>query len=414
MNNEQEFDIVQAVKISWKKRKILLIILVVSIVIGGIYTFLFTRPMYKSSTKILIDKADASITEFVQSTDIKVEVANNMNLSTANISENVTVAFDKTTKIIEISAESNNNTQAYDMVNEYQAILKTKLETVYGIKIYNIIEQAQVANSAYNVNHLKDLIMFFVVGIIVCGVYCIFLVTFSGANIYSSISNNGITLLGKIDKENKAKSKVKSYISKNEKVIAQVKRIMTNIELNRKVSRPKTILVTSTNYGTGTTYVTSNLAMRYSKSDKKVLVIDSNFESGIEHKIFNINSEEGLTDLVEAETISLEGLSRLIKQSPISNLYVLPCGEGQIDEELLISDKIEKIINLVKNQFDIIIIDGEPILKQITSYGWANIVNAVVIVAEYSKTKIEDIVKAKNTIEDINGKVSGVVVNKAE
>lgn len=413
MNND-EFDLIQALKIAWKKRNILLSILVISIVLGIIYSFVLRTPIYKSTSKILIDKGDASISTFVCSYDIAVEVAKSLNLDGNYIDKNAKISFTPSTKIIAISATSENNEESYNIVKKYEEILKTKLESVYGVKTYNIIEQAQVSNSAHNVNHLKDLIMFFVVGIIICGVYCIFLVTFSGVSIYSSISNSGITLLGKIDKENKAKSKVKSYISKNDKVIAQMKKIMTNIQLNRKVSRPKTILVTSTNYGTGTTYVTSNLAMRYSRSDQKVLIIDSNFNTGIQHKIFNINLEEGLSDLIEADTISQEGLSKVIKQSPISNLYVLPCGEGQIDEELLITDKIEKIINLAKNQFDVIIIDGEPILKQITSYGWANIVNAVVIVAEFSKTKIEDIMKAKNIIEDIDGKISGVIVNKAE
>ena len=81
---------------------------------------------------------------------------------------------------------------------------------------------------------------------------------------------------------------------------------------------------------------------------------------------------------------------------------------------MLISEKISKIIELLKNQFDIIIIDGEPILKQISSVGWASIVDAVVIVAEYSKTKAEDLIKAKTTIENIDGKISGVVINKVE
>lgn len=412
--NDDGFDIIQVFKISWKKKYVLLTIIVISLVLGGIYTLFLTGQEYQSSTKILIDKSDASITEFVHSNDIMSEVARSLNLQASYINKNVTVTFDKTTKIIAISAISKDNHEAYNIVNKYQEILKTKLEETYDVKTYKTIEQPQIANNAYNVNHIKDLLIFLVLGVIVCGIYCIFLVTFSAENICTLIENNGITVLGKIDKENKSNSKVKSYISRNERIISQIKKIMTNIELNKKILRPKSILVTGTNYNTGTTYVTSNLAMRYSRSDKKVLIIDSNFKNGIENRIFNINSEVGLTDLIVSENISLENITETIKQSPISNIYVLSCGSIDIDEELLISEKIAKIIDLVKNQFDIIIIDGEPILKQITSYGWANIVNAVVIVAEYSKTKIEEVLKAKKIIEDIDGKISGVIVNKAE
>lgn len=414
MNNEQELDIMQAIKTVLKKKNILLIIMVISLVLGAIYTFILSRPKYQSSTKVLIDKNAPSIAEYVNSNDIMTEVATSLNAAKGHIQEAATVNFDTKTMIVTISAASANNQEAYDIVMKYNEVLKKKLEDTYGVKTYTAIEQAQVSNSPYNITHTKDLLMFLVAGIVVCGVYGIFLVTFSGSNIYSSIENSKITFLGKIDKEEKAKSKVKSYISKNERILSQIKKVMTNIELNKRVTRPKSILVTGTNYGAGSTYVVSNLAMRYSKSGKRVLVIDSNFEKGIIHKIFNIQTEKGLTDLVARKNINVENVAEVIKQSPISNIYILPCGEEAIDEELLITEKISQIIGLVKNQFDVILVDGEPILKQITAYGWASTVNAVVIVAEYSKTKIEDIMKAKRTIEDINGRVSGVVVNKAE
>lgn len=414
MNNEQELDIVQAIKTVLKKKNVLLIIMVASLVMGAIYTFIINRPKYQSSTKILIDKNAPSIAEYVNSNDIMTEVATGLNKSKGRIEEATEVTFDAKTMLITITSSSTNNQEAYNIVVKYSEVLKTKLESTYGVKAYTAIEQAQIASSAYNVTHLKDLIMFLAIGVVVCGVYGIFLVTFSGSNIFSAIENSKITFLGKIDKEEKAKSKVKSYISKNEKIVAQIKRIMTNIELNKRVTRPKSILVTGTSYGAGGTYLVSNLAMRYSKSGKRVLIIDSNFEKGIIHKIFNIDTEKGLTDLIASKNINIDSIAVVIKQSPISNIYVLPCGEEAIDEELLITEKINQIIELVRNQFDIILVDGEPILKQITAYGWASSVNATVIVAEYSKTRIEDIMRAKKTIEDINGRVSGVVVNKAE
>ena len=414
MNNEQELDIVQAIKTVLKKKNVLLIIMAISLVMGAIYTFIINRPKFQSSTKILIDKNAPSIAEYVDSNDIMIEVAKGLNKSKSRIQEVTKVTFDAKTMLVTITASSTNNQEAYNVVVKYSEVLKTRLETTYGVKTYTSIEQAQVATNAYNITHLKDLMMFVVAGVAVCGVYGIFLVTFSGSNIFSAIENSKITFLGRIDKEEKAKSKVKSYISKNEKIVAQIKRIMTNIELNKRVTRPKSILVTSTSYGAGGTYLVSNLAMRYSKSGKRVLVIDSNFEKGIIHKIFNIDTEKGLTDLIASKHINIDKIAEVIKQSPISNIYVLPCGEEVVDEELLITEKINQIIELVKNQFDVILIDGEPILKQITAYGWASSANATVIVAEYSKTRIEDIMRVKKTIEDINGRVSGVVVNKAE
>lgn len=414
MNNDQELDIRQIIKTIIKRKNILLYIMIASLVLGVIYTFIVNRPKYQSSAKILIDKNAPSIAEYVNSNDIITEVATGLNVSKGRIQGGITASFDSKAMIITIISSSTNNQEAYDIVMKYNEVLKNKLETTYGVKTYMPIEQAQVATNAYNVTYMKDLLMFLVVGVIVCVVYSIFLIIFSGDNIYSLIENSKTTFLGKIDREEKAKTKVKTYISKNERTIAQVKRIMTNIELNKRLTRPKSILITGTNYGVGSTYVVSNLAIRYAKTGKKVLVIDSNFEKGILNKIFNIKTEKGLTDIVSSKQIDMESMSKVIKQSPISNIYILPSGEEAIDEELLISEKINQIIKLATNQFDIVLIDGEPILKQITSYGWASSVQATVVVAEYGKTRIEDIIKVKRVVADINGKISGVVVNKAE
>ena len=203
MNNEQELDIVQAIKTVLKKKNVLLIIMAISLVMGVIYTFIINRPKYQSSTKILIDKNAPSIAEYVDSNDIMTEVAKGLNKSKSRIQEVTKVTFDTKTMLVTITASSTNNQEAYNVVVKYSEVLKTRLETTYGVKTYTSIEQAQVATNAYNITHLKDLMMFVVAGVAVCGVYGIFLVTFSGSNIFSAIENSKITFLGRIQKAEK-------------------------------------------------------------------------------------------------------------------------------------------------------------------------------------------------------------------
>lgn len=198
--NKEEIDIISAIKILWKKRYVLLTIMIVSLVIGGIYTFICIKPKYKTNTKILIDKADTSIAEFVNSNDIISEMANTLNVQETYINQTTTVTFDKNTKIITISAISTNNDEAFNIVNKYQEILKTKLEEIYENKTYDVIEQPRVASVAYNMNHAKDLVIFLAIGSIICVIYCIFLVVYSSENLYNLIKDNGIILLGKLVK----------------------------------------------------------------------------------------------------------------------------------------------------------------------------------------------------------------------
>ena len=193
MNNDQELDIVQAMKTILKKKNVLLIIMAASLVMGAIYTFIINRPKYQSSTKILIDKNAPSIVEFVSSNDIVNEVAIGLNKSIGYVQGATKVTFDAKTMLVTITGSSKNNKEAYNIVVKYSEVLKTRLENTYGVNTYTAIEQPQIATSAYNITHTKDLIMFMVAGIVVCGVYGIFLITFSGSNIFSAIENSKIT-----------------------------------------------------------------------------------------------------------------------------------------------------------------------------------------------------------------------------
>lgn len=413
-SNEEFIDIRSFIKHCISRKKTVAIILCISFILGVIYTFLINRPMYKSSAKVLIDKADASIAEFVKSDDIIKQVNNELGTNKIFDEEGIMIKFNQPTRILSIQAASKNNNEAYNIVIKTQEVLKSRLETVYGVKAYTVIEQASVSNDAYNKTYIKDISTAIVVGVIIAGVYAIFTYYFSGLTNGSIIESNGMIYLGKINKENKSNSKVISYISKSSKIIEQLKRIVSNIELNKNFKRPRTILITSPEYKVGVTYIISNLALRYAKADKKVLILDSNIKNGIQNKIFNVENDRGLTELISSDNLSVESIIDYIKPTPLNNISVLPKGNIAINEELLISENINRILNVLNNNFDIILIDGEPVLNEITSIGWSNIVDATIVVTEYAKTKLENLIKARKIIENIGGKISGVIINKAE
>lgn len=413
-SNDEFIDIRSIIKHCISKKKIVAIVLCISFALSLLYTFIIDRPMYRSTAKVLIDKADASIVEFVKSKDIINQINSELSINKSYGEDGITIAFDKNTRILAISAVSGNNNEAYDIVEKSQEILKAKLESVYDVKTYTIIQHANISNSAYNQNHIKDIITFIAIGVVISGVYIIFTYYFSGLTNGSIIESNGMIYLGKINKENKSNSKVISYISKSSKIIEQLKRIVSNIELNKNFKRPRTILITSPEYKVGVTYIISNLALRYAKADKKVLILDSNIKNGIQNKIFNVENDRGLTELISSDNLSVESIIDYIKPTPLNNISVLPKGNIAINEELLISENINRILNVLNNNFDIILIDGEPVLNEITSIGWSNIVDATIVVTEYAKTKLENLIKARKIIENIGGKISGVIINKAE
>ena len=88
---EEEIDLKEIISYIFRKRKILVCIMIVAILIGMMYTFLIKTPIYQSQAKIYLDKVNAPIEEIIASSDLK--------------KEGITATYDKQTKIIEVISE---------------------------------------------------------------------------------------------------------------------------------------------------------------------------------------------------------------------------------------------------------------------------------------------------------------------
>ena len=396
----EELDIKQILKYMYQRKNILIYILLAAVLIGMLYTFIIKRPTYEVTTQILIDKADASIESFIISKDI----LNN---------ENIEPKFDKTSKIISVTTTMNKPDEAFNATNQYTEKMQTKLEEIYGIKTFKIITTPQVPQTPNNRTYLKDISISIIVGIIIYALYIMFMFSIRGVINISEIENNiKIKVLGKVNLEKKKdKNEIISYATKNKKIIDELKRIEANIEFNKENEKPKTILLTSTEKNVGNTYIANNLASQYAKIYNKVLLIDTDITSKTLTKFYNKTEQEGLTNILKENDIS--EVEKIIQKTKNENLYLLTVGNDNIEEDVFLQENINTILEKLKKDYDVILIDSLSINKNIAPIHLANIADATIITIEEGKTKIENIEKAKSTIEKVGGKIAGVIINKA-
>ena len=407
MGDYEEIDIMDVVNAIWKSKIVIAIILLLAIIFGNLYTNSIT-PQYRSTVKILIDKTDASIESMINNEDIVNATIEKLGISNEEVVESRKALFDKNTKTITLTFTNQDAQLTYQMVNAYIEPLKVKLEEIYNIKLFTIMQEAEVPIEPYNINHLKNIIIAIGIGIILIGAYILIVINRKGISKVSAIENNGLILLGKIKQNIKNDKKTVSYVIRDEEVQEDLRKIIAKIEFNKNVERPKAILFTGIKSKIGNSYVVSNIAFKNAKLGKKVLMIDANLNKPIQHKIFNVNENPGLTDLLATDDNNVE---QYIIKSSVENLSVLPHGTGKV-EEILNIDRFIQILQKLKNKYDMVLIDGMPIMEEVLSIALANIVDATVIIVEFEKTKIEDLQNTKRLIEDINGKIAGVIMNR--
>ncbi len=395
----EELDIKQIFKFTYQRKNILIYILLISIVVGVLYTFVIKRPEYESKAQILIDKADASIEKYIVSKDVLK-------------SENIDVNFDKTSKIITAVATNTKKDVAFNEINSYIETLEDSLQTTYEIKMFKMLETPQVPTTPSNETYLKDIAICALIGIVGFAVYIIVLLNINGMVSASEIENLAkINVLGKVSLEKKKNKKEPiKYTTSNTNISNQLKRIETNIKLNKDIEKAKTILFTGVGKRPGTTYIVNNLAIQYAKIYNKVLVIDANIFTKTLSKEYNLEEKIGLTNIIKSGTF--KDIENIVQKTEKENIYVLPVGNVEVEEEKFLQSNVKDLLKILENNYDIILIDTASVNEKVLPIVLTNIVDTTIIVAQEQKTNIEDIENAKATIENVGGKTSGVILNK--
>lgn len=196
--------------------------------------------------------------------------------------------------------------------------------------------------------------------------------------------------------------------------------LRTNIQFMNVSSEKKVMIVTSTAPGEGKSYVSGNLAAAFAQLDKKVLLIDTDMRKGRQHVMFNLKAKPGISNflsgVVDQDFIGeKEDIRNYIQETDVENLYLIPAGNVPPNpSELLVSPKMQGMIEILKKAFDIIIFDAPPCLIVADALIITRLVDFSIIVTAQNVTRIENLKRAKLAIENVGGKIAGVVLNKVQ
>lgn len=194
--------------------------------------------------------------------------------------------------------------------------------------------------------------------------------------------------------------------------------LRTNIQFMNTHKELKTLLITSTMPGEGKSYVSSNLAVTFAQAGKQVILVDCDMRKGRQFSIFGVSPRPGISNylsgVVEQDFAGdVEDIESYIQDTEVENLRVIPAGSIPPNPaELLVSEKMRDVINVLKEKCDIVILDAPPALIVADSVILARQVDSSVIVTAHNETRMDEAEKVKNAIKNVGGKIAGVVINK--
>ena len=140
----------------------------------------------------------------------------------------------------------------------------------------------------------------------------------------------------------------------------------------------RVIMFTSTTPGEGKTFISRNFAVTLGMTGKKTILVDTDIRKRTQSKLSGNIHKDGLTSYLRGDTDDIDRL--IIRECPEYNVDMLPAGIVPPNpSELLMSDRLEKLIEALKERYEYIVIDNVP--AQVVAD--AGIVNRVADVTLY-------------------------------
>ena len=433
-----------------KEKKIdVILIIILSLVIGIICAVTLAAEEYiASSTFLLVEtekvsdeeiqnignleissKLLATLEEIMQSDTTASKIKSELGLQIANteISKNVTMKLNSKTDTIELKNKNLDEKNAIDVNRKLLETFSIQLKGMNNKADIYVIDDSHILKTVSSIPMVLSVILSIIFGSIISILYVVIILIIEkniriNKNIEKEIDlKKLIDVPLRTEKRNKlVKSELISYESQKSLTSKAFKNLRSNIQfITVNDVEKKIILVTSPSKSEGKSYISANVATSFAEAGKKVILIDADMATGRQSEIFNIPNNLGLSNYLsnlDSNGIEIKKLANnFINETAIKNLNLITAGTIPPNTtELLSSQRLSELIKDLSIFYDIVIIDGTPVITSMDSLILTRLASSTILVSDYKKTKKEDILKAKRDIQNVGGKLIGIVVNRAK
>ncbi|MCB0190478.1 MAG: polysaccharide biosynthesis tyrosine autokinase [Anaerolineae bacterium] len=186
--------------------------------------------------------------------------------------------------------------------------------------------------------------------------------------------------------------------------------LRTNIQFSNHNADLNILLVTSSTNGEGKSMTAANLAVIMAQTNKHVVLIDADMRRPVVHRTFRTSNRIGLSSLLVDPHLNLD---TILAQRKVSNLKILPSGPVPSNPaELLSSPQMGILLDKLREQADIIIIDSPPLLAVTDASILATQVDGTLFVVESGRVHSRACQRAVGMLAQVGIAPLGVVLNK--
>lgn len=425
---------------NYLKKYILIICGVVVIFVIGVFIYdkSIKKPLYTTYTTIILTKSNEAqtsttitqndillnqklvetYTKIIKSKLVLDQVISETGITytAEELGQNVAVEAYENTEMLKISVTDSDPELSASIANSIAQVFSGEVAKIYQMNNISVIDIAQVPEEVSNNTLTRDFFIALFISIFgSIGVIFIIYYFDDSIKLTDDLEEEiGMPVIAKVFKSDigsKNRGKVELLVQKYPKSVVSesIKTLRTNLQFSSVDSELKTILVTSSIPGEGKSFISANLAISFTQTDKKVLIVDCDMRKGRQHRIFKLSNTKGLSNLLIDDMTNYKDY---INKTSIKNLYVITRGTVPPNpSELLNSNKNSELIKILRSKFDIIIFDGVPCNGLPDSIIMSKLVDKVLIVSSESVTPRSVLESTKKQLKNVEAPVAGDVLN---
>ncbi len=231
--------------------------------------------------------------------------------------------------------------------------------------------------------------------------------------------------------------------------------LRTNLQFSNLSERLRSLMITSSGPREGKSTTSANLAVATAQMGLRTLLIDADLRRPTIHKLFHLNREPGLSDILVhyydlssngnnngnsdmdlednfdedvdysirqasvradkalQQMVSLDlSIKAAIQQTSVERLDVLSCGMLPPNpSEILANDTMKDLLALVREKYEFVIIDAPPVIAVTDAAVLAPQVDAAALVVESGRNDRDIILKAKSLLDRVGVHIVGAILN---
>lgn len=218
-----------------------------------------------------------------------------------------------------------------------------------------------------------------------------------------------LPVLGSIPIEVDGKAPVEALADAKSVLSEAYHSVRTALRFSRPEGLPHSLLITSTKPGEGKSTSAYAIALKVAKLGSKVLLIDADLRK----PTFASSRKDGrgLGYLLTSE----DELAGYVEKTRTANLSLLPVGRlNGSAAELLSSNRLPLLVSEAVSRFDMVVIDGPPVLGLADAPLLASVVEGSVLVVESRGSRTGEVQEMVRRLSEAGAQLLGVILTKVE